>query len=213
MKVEQVKQVFEQANGRVQGTVEAFPWENRQAYLSWLAQTLEYVTYTTRILALTGAHFPLEKTAIASRFIQHATEEKGHDKLLYRDAAALGAELSQVPVSPEAEAFHKSVYFWIYQGRPAVVMGWVIFLEGFAVRNGRKLHERAEAGHGKKAVSFLKVHTQEDPEHLEMAFKTLGSFSELELDDVAHGIELYGKLYENVYKGICEQLNTARKVA
>lgn len=213
MKVEQVKKVFEEANRKVQATVEAFPWENQEAYLGWLAQTLEYVTYTTRILALTGAHFPLDKTSIASRFIQHATEEKGHDKLLHRDAAALGMDLSKIPVSPEAEAFHKSVYFWIYQGQPAVVMGWVIFLEGFAVRNGKKLHERAEAGHGKKAVSFLKVHTQEDPEHLEMAFKTLEAFSEKELEDVAHGIELYGKLYENVYKGICEQVAATRKAA
>jgi len=202
MKVQDVKARFEAVNESLQDACDSFRWENADSYVSWMAQTLEYVTYTTRILALTGSSFPLDKTALASRFIQHSTEEKGHEKMLYNDAKALGFNLAQMPTLPEAEAFHKSIYFWIYQNRPAVVMGWVILLEGFAVRNGDKVHARVEKAHGKKASTFLKVHTNEDPGHLEAAFGMLSAFSEKELEDVAHGLELYGKLYGNIFRAV-----------
>lgn len=215
MKPQEVKALFEAANDRMQAAINEFPWEDPEAYVSWLAQTLEYVKYTTRILALTGSSFPLEQTALASRFIQHATEERGHDKMLYNDAKALGFDLAKMPTTPEAEAFHKSIYFWIYQSRPAVVMGWVILLEGFAVRNGERVHARVEKAHGKKASTFLKVHTAEDPGHLDAAFAALAVFSEKELEDVAHGIELYAKLYGNIFDGVRDALaaRPARKQA
>jgi hypothetical protein len=204
MNREQVKKKFDEVQEAMAAVAKAFPWEDRAAYLSWMAQTLEYVTYTTRILAQTGASFPLRQTALASRFIQHATEEKGHEKLLHHDAKALGADLSKLPLLPEAEAFHKSVYYWIYQGRPAVVMGWALFLEGYAVKNGGCVYERAVAAYGPKPTSFLKVHTQEDPDHVDKAFAVLDGFSSEELADVVHGLELYAKLYANIYRAISE---------
>jgi len=196
-----VRAKFEEVHARMRKAAEAFPWEDKDAYASWLAQTNEYVMHGTRILALTAGHFPMDKTPLAARFIQHATEEKGHEKLLLNDAKALGKELSDLPVLPEAEAFHKSVYYWIYHARPGVIMGWILFLEGVAIRTGPMAFERAVKVHG-KATSFLRVHTQEDPDHVDKAFEVLGLFSEKELEDVAHGLELYSALYENIFKAI-----------
>ncbi len=213
MNCEQVKKKFDEVQDQLAKVAEAFPWESREAYASWMAQSLEYVTYTTRILAQTGASFPLHQTGLASRFIQHATEEKGHEKLLHNDAKALGYELSKLPLLPEAEAFHKSVYYWIYQGRPAVVMGWALFLEGYAVKNGASIYERAAKAHGPKPTSFLRVHTQEDPDHVEKAFGVLDGFSNEELDDVAHGLELYAKLYANIYTAISDRVREGNKRA
>ncbi|MGZ3652460.1 MAG: iron-containing redox enzyme family protein [Bdellovibrionota bacterium] len=208
-----VKAVFDKIHTKMYGEAERFPWSNKEAYVSWLAQTLEYVSYGTRVLALTAGHFPLDKTALAARFIQHAGEEKGHDKLLYNDAKALGVALSEVPVLAEAEAFHKSVYFWIYHARPAVIMGWILFLEGFAIKSGPMIHERALKSHGPKPTTFLKVHTQEDPDHVDKALEVLKVFSEAELQDVAHGLELYSELYINILNSIKAKQGTLLKRA
>jgi hypothetical protein len=202
MSIADIKNKFEVINKDLRKMADAFPIEDKETYLSFLAQTLEYATYTTRILALTGANFPLSQTTLASRFIQHATEEKGHDKLLFNDAKALGVDLAQVPLLPEAEAFHKSLYYWIYQGKPAVIMGWVLLLEGFAVLNGPNLYARAEKVYGSKPTSFLRVHTQEDPDHVEKAFGVLNCFSEDELKDVERGLDLYAVLYANIYAAV-----------
>jgi hypothetical protein len=208
MKPTDIKIKFEKIQDQLSEVSESFPWENTEAYVSWLAQTLEYASYATRILALTGGHFPLHQTALAARFFQHATEEKGHDKLLFSDAKALGYELANIPLLAEAEAFHKSLYFWIYQGRPAVIMGWILLLEGFAIRRGPAIYARAEKAYGRKPTSYLRVHTEEDPDHVDKAFEVLSIFSESELKDVAHGLELYASLYANIYKAISAKVNT-----
>ena len=195
MNKQMIQRRFEEIQNEMHALTQSFPWEEPDAYLSFLAQTLEYATYTTRLLALTAGHFPLSRTSFAARFIQHAAEEKGHDKLLLNDAMALGVDLSSVPVLPEGEAFHKSLYFWIYQGRPTVIMGWVLFLEGLAVRSGPDIHARAERAYGRRPTSFLRVHTEEDPDHVEKALALLDEFSEAELREVAHGLELYFGLY------------------
>ncbi len=202
MKTIDIKKKFIEVQDSLTTIAQEFPWENQEAYVSWMAQTYEYATATTRILALTGAHFPMHQTSLATRFIQHATEERGHDKLLVNDAKALGVDLHTLRLLPEAEAFHKSVYYWIYQGQTPVIMGWVLLLEGFAVRNGPGLHERTEKRFGKKATSFMRVHTQEDPDHVDKAFEALNGFSAAELERVAHGLEVYAKLYANVYTSI-----------
>lgn len=202
MTFEQIQERSREIQKRLSRMSDAFPWENKEAYLSWLAQSHEYARYSTRILALTAGHFPLERTSHASRFIQHAAEEKGHDRLLANDAKALGQDLQTLPVLPEAEAFHKSLYFWIYQGQPCAIMGWVLCLECFAVENGPKIFERVQRAFGKKAASFLYVHSAEDPDHVEKAFAAIQNFTESELRDVAHGLELYASLYENIYRAV-----------
>ncbi|MCO5142223.1 MAG: iron-containing redox enzyme family protein [Oligoflexia bacterium] len=202
MTKDDVKKVFKQTHERMNKVAQEFPWENKEAYLSWLAQTMEYVTYGTRILALTAGTFPLDQTPLTARFIQHATEEKGHEKLLINDAKALGMNIEKIAILPEAEAFHKSVYYWIYQHRPAVIMGWILFLEGFAIISGPGIHKRVEAAYGKKPTSFARVHTNEDPDHVDKAMDILDYFSAYELKDIIHGLELYSSLYTNILKAV-----------
>lgn len=178
----------------------SFPFESQSAYLGWLAQSYEYVRYSTRILALTAGHFPLEMTKESNRFVKHAAEEKNHDQLLVRDAKALGANLFELPVLPEAEAFHKSLYFWIYQGKPSVILGWVLFLEGFAIRNAHRMAERAVEAHGGQAATFLSVHANEDPDHFEKAIQAIEGLNPKYLNEINHGQLTYSKLYENMLR-------------
>jgi hypothetical protein len=202
MNFENFQTRFKTHQDRLTSMADRFPWENQDAYLSWLAQTYEYVRYSTRILALTGGRFPVSKTAFATRFFQHAAEERGHDRLLVNDAKAFAKDIAELPVFPEAEAFHKSLYFWIYQGDPTVMFGWIFCLEGFAVLNGPRIYERVLAAHGKRGASFLHVHSAEDPDHLEKAFQTVRSLPESDLIKIVQGLDLYCKLYENIFSAI-----------
>ena len=55
---------------------------------------------------------------------------------------------------------------------------------------------------GKKAGSFLYVHSNEDPDHVEKAFAAVQQLSEADLQEVWHGLELYASLYERIYRAI-----------
>lgn len=213
MRIDDVLKNFHDTQARLTRVAEDFPWEDRDAYVGFLAQSYEYVRASTRILALTAGRLPAGQTPLSNRFIQHAAEEKGHDRLLLNDAKALGADLAATPVLPEAEAFHKSLYYWIYQGDPMAILGWVLCLEGFAVANGSAIHARVERAHGKRAASFLAVHSAEDPDHVEKALAELRKLGEPELATVCHGIQLYSSLYARIYAAIRERRKVVQLAA
>lgn len=213
MTFEEVKRISEFAQAKLQTIAESFPWENKEAYLLWLTQSYEYASQSTRILALTAGNFPANKTNLSNRFIQHAAEEKGHEKLLKNDAKQLGFDIQALPVLAEAEAFHKSLYFWIFQGRPSVILGWVLCLECFAVINGPKVFDRVEKKFGKKAASFLFVHAHEDPDHVSKAFEVIKDLSNEDRAEIVHGIRLYAKLYASIYFAIERESVSGNKMA
>lgn len=213
MNIQNLQNKSKEVQDRLAKMAENFPWESKAAYASWLAQTYEYARFSTRILALTAGHFRLDQTQYSTRFIQHAAEEKGHDRLLANDAKALGYEISGISVLPEAEAFHKSLYFWIYQAQPSVIFGWVLCLECYAVQSAPKIFERVEKAFGKKAAGFLNVHAHEDPDHVQKAFSALEKLSEADLKEVMHGLELYARLYENMHRAIIEEARSGTQIA
>lgn len=213
MKFQEFEKLYQESQLSLTETCARFSWEDAELYSLWLAQTYEYARFSTRILALTAGHLPIEQTAISNRFIQHAAEEKGHDRLILNDLRALNRNIETLPLYAEAEAFHKSLYYWIYQGNPIGIMGWVLALEGFAVSNGPQIFERVLKAHGPKAVSFVKVHSNEDEDHLAKAFATVRDFSESDLATLAQAYSLYTQLYQNIYTALMKSAKSARRVA
>lgn len=197
-----VKNEFFPTMKRLEEMCSNFPWEDKDIYLSWLAQSYEYALRSTRILALTAAKMPEGHTLLSNRFVAHAAEEKNHDRLLRHDAKSLGADITQVPVLPEAEAFHKSLYFWLYEGKPVSMLGWVLCLEGFAVQCGKQIYPRIVKAHGAQASTFIKVHGEEDEDHIKKALEVCEQLSETETAEVIKSFRLYCKLYENIYSSI-----------
>ena len=177
---------------------ESFNWGDQETYINWLASTYEYAVQSTRILALTAGFFPKTMTAYSNRFIAHAAEEKNHDKLIESDAKSFGIDISQLKPSPVAEAFHKSLYYWIFNGQPLAIFGWILALEGIAVRHGKPAYAKAEKAFGKKGTLFLKVHAEEDEDHLTKAFESISELKSDELEQVAQGFDLYLSLYQQM---------------
>jgi pyrroloquinoline quinone (PQQ) biosynthesis protein C len=198
----QVQAAYDTAQDRVEAAFTQFPWENAAAYGGWLRQTYHYVVFTTRILALTGAKLPTTYNKLSDRFIRHAGEERGHEKLLEHDMRALGNCSQDVPPSVEAQSFLHAVYYWLHERNPVGVLGYVLLLEGAAVRNGERLRERLERCYGRHATQFVRVHSKDDVSHIARAFEALSVLSVADLESVATAIALQAELYLKMLDGI-----------
>ena len=86
-------------------------------------------------------------------------------------------------------------------------MGWVLALEGIAVYGGAHAYNKSREAHGDHCSSFLKVHSQEDPDHLASAFKQCELLSTDDQSLVIKGFELYLALYNQTLEGIVKKAN------
>jgi len=198
----ELRERFDEIQKNLTACSERFPWDQKEAYISWLVQSYEYVLNSTRILAAAGARFPAHQTKLCNRFIAHAAEERDHDKLLVKDVASFGRDISSEKTLPIAEAFHKSLYFWIHDKNPLALFGWVLALEGFACLSVPRIYTIAKDTYGAKATIFLKVHSDEDPDHLDKAFGAIEDLNGEDMAVVYHGLDLYGQLYLSMLEDI-----------
>lgn len=152
---------------------EDFPWEDPYAYAMWLQQTNHFVENSTRLFALTAARLPSHRNDFHRRLLSHGSEELGHEKLLVRDIAALNLGKVELPVLPLTQAFYQTQFYWIERVEPVSFYGYIFFLEGLAVSHARPAIERILKAHGPKALTFLKLHAEEDESHVEKAFETV----------------------------------------
>ncbi len=208
MDFNQLKKHFEYSYKKVNESIEAFPWEEQSAYASWLRNSYHYAHNSTRILALAGGVMPSDKTSTSNRFIAHANEEKGHEKLLENDLKFFGLNINDIPVTYEMKEYYQSLYFWLSPaGNPIGLFGWILSLEGLAVKKGNWIYNITKNKFGPKATSFLRVHSDADPDHLEKALTMVSQFSHLELDLVADTLEQYNYHYCLILNSIKQNLN------
>jgi thiaminase len=197
-----LKKEFEKGQEGLIKITKEFPWEDPMAYAYWLGQTYFYAHKSNRILALAAAHFPPEENKFHHRFIDHAREEKGHEKLLLTDLKILQWKIEDIPDLPEMTAFYQGLFFWIEHIHPVGLFGWVLCLEGLAVKEGPQLYDRVRRAHGEKASTFLKVHSHEDVGHLSTAFALLEGLSEEQKKMICQNFHQCCALYGWVFKKI-----------
>jgi hypothetical protein len=154
-----------------------FPWAQKRAYGCLLAQTYYYVTHATRLLAVAASRFGIEDEALHRRFAVHMAEEKGHHILASHDLGALGFRLADFAELPPTKAFYEAQYYKCNYLDPAALFGYILALEGIATTRGKKLYETVVAAHGKNAATFLKVHADDDIDHIEKAFQAVEEMS------------------------------------
>ena len=61
------------------------------------------------------------------------------------------------------------------------LFGYIFMLEGLSVAHGAWIYERVTQAHGKEAASFVKLHANEDEDHMEKAFDVVSQLGEREL--------------------------------
>lgn len=153
-----------------------FPWEDKGAYARWLAHSFYFVSHSTKLLNLAGEKARADETNLKGRMISHEKEEQGHEFLALQDLRKLGYQVQEFPELSTTSAFYSKQYDEITNTSSTSFMGWILFLEGIASKFGPKILERASIHH--PATNFLRVHAEEDQEHIQSAFSLMETLPE-----------------------------------
>ncbi|MBY0316442.1 MAG: hypothetical protein K2Q26_13020 [Bdellovibrionales bacterium] len=214
MEFAKLRKIFDTEQSMLGDIIKSFPWQDKDAYAGWLANSNEYVANSTRVLALAGGTMPRHLTSFSNRFIKHSAEELGHEKLLELDVRGLGKNMNQIEITDEMYMFHRSLYYWISPAAsPIGLFGWVLALEGVAVNFGEWIYNEVKATHGPKSANFLKVHSAEDPDHLDKAFSSIKLLDSNDLNLVAMSTVSYCRQYGRVLERIKSDAGQRRDVA
>lgn len=171
MSFQELKKVYQAELGKIKSHLEAFPWEDKDAYGNWCAQTYYYVCHSTRLLALSASRIPLQQDEHYQRYLKHISEEDNHEKLAFGDLKKLGYQPKDFPELPVTAAFYQTQYYYIEHQNVFALFGYILILEGMSAAFGMGCYQRAKAAHGAPATNFWRVHAEEDPGHIDQAFK------------------------------------------
>jgi pyrroloquinoline quinone (PQQ) biosynthesis protein C len=186
-----------QLNAAVERTVLAvnrLSFSDSTTYAQWLAQAYYFVRHSVPLLKVShecSKHDP----AYYKRSGEHIAEEKGHEKMLLNDLRTLGFKIDSFPELHSTQALYQAQYYWLEHVSHLSLLGYIVILEGLAVHVGQKKYNEIS---NKKAGSFLKLHVEEDTDHLQKAFDQILSLEEKSRTIVVHNAELTAYLYEQM---------------
>lgn len=184
------------------------PWGELEFYKSWLAQTYYLIRHTTKLLALSAAHLPVDGRDNHYTMLHHIEGELNHDLMPVKDLQDFGASVEQFPELPETEMIHQLQYYWIQYEHPLSLCGYAFLLEGAAKFFGPKLLELLEQQYGKKGSLFLRVHVTVDQDHYEEGAKFLETLSEKEYAFIVKNMKQSRLLYSRMIDGLIESYSS-----
>lgn len=153
------------------------PWEVAEVYADYLAQTYYYVTYSTRLLALAAGNMSPADHIFFKRFTKHIGEESDHERVALADLKKLGASLEDYSELSETKMMYECQFYKIEHQDPLALLGYILFLEVVATQDCPYLCELITNLYGAPCANFVRIHGQEDPEHVEQAFEVLDSLA------------------------------------
>lgn len=168
------KELFNQTMKSSYDTLNSFPWESKEHYAYWLAQTYYFTRHSTRLLTLAAANTPVEDEVTHARFLEHIKEETGHENLAIQDLKAMGHDISEFEELMETKIFYNQQYFMTEKYGSVAQLGWIMYLEGIASVFGPAAMQKCSEHHP-STKRFLKVHAEEDQKHIESAFELVES--------------------------------------
>lgn len=152
------------------------PWEDRKFYGNWLAQTYHFVQHNLKLIALAAAYTEPGQYKDYNRYVEHMREESGHEFMAKRDLEKLGLHITEFPEQVETKSLYSLAYFNIPRFGHESLIGYAVCLEMIADKLGRKINEKVTKHHGISS-EFLRVHGDEDEDHLIEAFKLIENWS------------------------------------
>jgi len=169
---------------RMVESIQGYPWDKKLAYASFLAQTYYFVSHSTRLLAASAARFSLQDQSMHRRFLKHTQEETSHELLASRDLQKLGFSIEDFPELPETRNLYETQYYKIEHKDPAALMGYILALETAASRTLSDLKCRLVEYWGANVVSFVEVHADEDPDHVDKAIEVIRGLEDTRLPEI-----------------------------
>ena len=213
MNVQELRSIYKAEITQTQNAIDTLKWESRPVYQEWLAQTYFYIVHSTRIIALAGALFPLEKHALHLRFMDHVKEEKGHERVILLDLKTLGQRIQDYSPTGSSLALYQTQYYWIQNVAPLSVYGYFLFLEGLSIECGPAVYRRLEGTYPDNAIRHFKLHVEEDVDHVRHHFEMLENASPLEIEQIAKNLKQTASLYRSMISEIACKENAVEMAA
>jgi pyrroloquinoline quinone (PQQ) biosynthesis protein C len=168
-----------------------FPWEEKLAYAEYLAQSYYYIDHSCRLLALAASQTSNDEKPVFKRMADHLREEMNHERLCTHDLKILGFTLENFPELPSTQALYEQQYFHIQKYGATSFLGYVYTLETIACLTGpRILQDKLAKTYPASACTFLKVHAEEDPEHITKARELILSLTPNQVEKINRNIEI-----------------------
>lgn len=182
-------------------------FHDKDIYGEWLAQTYFFVRHSTSLLGQSMAH--LKDDHLRHHFELHIGEEKKHDLLVLKDIERLGKKIMDFEESHLTEAFYQSQFYRINFVEGTALLGYVLFLEGLAVTWGKSLYEELKTIHPNSCL-FLKVHAEEDPEHVKSAIETISKLSSDEREHIYKNLLYSHDIYHSMVEKIMSKTSVKK---
>lgn len=180
-------------------------FHDKEIYCEWLAQTYFFVRHSTSLLGFALPH--LRNEELRHHFEHHLGEEERHDLLLLKDLEKMGRKITEYQEMVHTQAFYQSQYYRISFEGGTSLLGYILYLEGLAANWAKDSYEGIKDIH-KGSVLFLKVHAEEDPQHLQEAMKTILSLSEREQEFILNNM----KFTETIYHQMIENMVAKKQI-
>ena len=164
-------------------TFQEMPWTNKEFYKNWLAQSFYYTTHSTRMLAFAAGWSPAGEQNYYRRSLAHIREEQSHDLIAVRDLEKLGSQREKYAELEICRSLWEP-QFYKMQRNPKILLGYILALENLAVMTFPKLNQVLQETYGKEACHFVRVHAEDDPDHVEEAVRQIEACTADEQEEI-----------------------------
>ena len=175
--------------------LDSMSWDDRPTYGLWLAQAYYLVRHTTRLLALCAGYCSFEQEEMHKRLLVHLEEEHAHDKIAAADLVALGYSIAAMPELSATRRLIQLQYDQLDHKSPCVFFGYILLLEGLAVMRGQQICDQVACYFGSRTGRFLKLHSDEDVEHVEKALQQVENLDPEHQSSILNNLRQSAGLY------------------
>ncbi len=177
------------------------PFDQKRYYGNWLAQHYYYIRHTTRLLALAASKLD-PSSPLHRRFLEHAAEEQGHEKMILNDLRTLGFSVEDFPEYPATAQMYQAQYFLVEYVSPLSLLGYPLYLESLSCRFGPHIYSLTQSSYGEKASNFIRVHAEQDEDHISSLHKILAGLGPEDYKQVAWSLKQTAYSYQGILKEI-----------
>lgn len=178
------------------------PWENKDFYAHWLAQTFFMVSHTPRLICLAAARFSPQEDSLHRKMVDHFSDEDKHEYVILEDLKNLGYTLEEFEENPETALIIQQLYYQIDHIDPIAIFGRILFLELLSAELDLEFHQRFANSYEKNQTQFMKIHLEEDVEHVQKAAATLKTVPMNKRKLIGDAFYMTGFLYQQFMEGI-----------
>ncbi|PHP65225.1 heme oxygenase [Zhengella mangrovi] len=186
-----------------------------QTYLAFLEQAYHHVKHTFPLLALTASRTRDERYQDA--LVEYMEEERGHEKWILDDIAALGGDAAAVEAGEGGAACRIMVaytYYAVERISPYAMLGSVHVLEGLSVLLADRVADTLKARFGtseEKGFSYLRSHGALDQDHVAFFQTVINGFTDRDVQDLIIGqSKMFYRLYGAIFEDLGQEANIAR---